>query len=148
MPLPPTLMPKLLLPDPLPPNKYKWYVKEDGYLMEDDEVTLLSLSAPPFSHCSSLPILSVPYPHISCNYCRPLARLSLSVLFCHFHPCLTPRVFSVSPLSILFSVLPAAIISLSPQHIFLPSIRATSAIFYPYTHTHPPPPTSQFTNEE
>ena len=61
----------------------------------------------------------------------------MSVFLQNFHPCQTPCVLSVAPLPVLLSVPPAAIISPSPHHLFFPSICATSAIFYPYTPTHP-----------
>ena len=86
---------------------------------------------PPFSAASVCP-LSASFP---LSFSSSSARLCLSVFCRHFHPCQTPRVFSVAPLAVLLSGPPAAIISPSPQHLFLPSIRATSVIFYPYTPT-------------
>ena len=64
------------------------------------------------------------------------AYLCLSVFCRHVHPCRTSRFFSVAPLYVLLSSPPYAIIYPSPQHLFLPLIRATSAIFYPYTPTY------------
>ena len=65
------------------------------------------------------------------------AHLRLYIFCFHFHPCKTPRIFSVSSLSVLLSGPSAAIISLSLQNLFLPSIFYTSAILYPFNTNHP-----------
>ena len=92
----------------------------------------LSLLTSPFSHCRSTPLLPVPYPPCYHRCCPTLE------LVC-FHPRKTPHILSVSPLSVLLSGPPASIISPSIQYLFLPSINATFAIFYPYNYTHPLP---------
>ena len=136
---PPTPTPKLLPPATRPPDEDDWDAKEYRYLMEDEGVTPLSLSMSPFIFRRSPPLPFVPYPPHSCHHCRPLARLCLSVICRHFHTCQNPRIFSIAPLPVLLSGPPSAIIYLSPNHLFLPSIHTTSAIFYPYTPTHPLP---------
>ena len=59
--------------------------------------------------------------------------LHMSVFCRHFYPRQTPLNFSVYLLSLLLYGPPTTIISLSPQHLYIPSISATSAISYPYT---------------
>ena len=98
---------------------------------------LILLSILPFLCCRSTATSVRPLSALSPS---PLsfssARLRLSVFCHHFHPCQTPRIFSVALVYVLFSGPPATIISPSLQHLFLPSILTTSTIFYPYTPTH------------
>ena len=133
-------MPKSLPPAPPPPNKDDWDVNKDRYLTEDDGVIPLLLLTPSFLHHRSPPLLSVPNPPCSCHFLlSSIACLRLS-FFCHYlHPCQTPHVFYVAPISFLLSGPPAAIISMSSHNLFLPSICITSAILYTYITTNPLP---------
>ena len=141
-PLTPT--PKQLPHSPPPPNKDDQNLKEVRSLTEEDRVTPLSLLTFPFLRCRYLPPFSAASVRtLSVLFLFPLSSssicLHLSVFCLHFRLHWTPNMFSVAPLSFLLSVPPTEIIYLSPHKLFLPLICVTSAIFYPYTPTHPLP---------
>ena len=116
--------------------RHKGRLIPDGGQWSDTALALDFVVSPaPFSATSILPLYaSFLLPFLSSSACLRL------IVFCrHIHPRQTPRVLSVTMLSILLSGPPTAIISTLPHNLFHPSIRATSTIFYPYTPTHPLP---------